>query len=256
VTALAVAGALVLLAIAVVVRQTPWARHRPGRATALAGGIVVAVLAVAVGELADQVVDLDGLTRLDGPVWGWFVSHRDPAETTLATLVSDVGATGVVATVAMLVAVLLFVRRQRAEAVLIAVVVGGSSVLVVGVKDLVGRPRPPAAFRLAVETNASFPSGHALVAAAVLGVLAVLAGARLRGPLRAIIGVVTVLVVLAIGLSRLYLGVHWASDVLTGWLLGALWLTTCLVIHRVVALRYGHRGDQDAGATVMLTRPQ
>jgi membrane-associated phospholipid phosphatase len=256
VTALAVAGALVLLVIALALCQTPWARQRPVRATALAGGIVVAVLAVAVGELADQVVDLDGLTRLDGPVWAWFVGHRDPAETTLATMVSDAGATGVVAAVAMLVAVLLFARRHRGEAVLITVVVGGSAALVVGVKDLVGRPRPPAAFRLAVETNASFPSGHALVAAAVLGVLAVLVGTRLRGPLRALVGVVTVLVVLAIGLSRLYLGVHWASDVLTGWLLGTLWLTTCLVIHRVVALRYAHRADQDAGAIVMVTRPQ
>jgi membrane-associated phospholipid phosphatase len=243
VTALAVAGALVLLVIALVLGQTPWARHRPGRATALAGGIVVAVLAVAVGELADQVVDQDGLTRLDGPVWAWFVSHRDPAETTLATVVSDAGATGVVATVAMLVAVLLFVRRHRAEAVLIAVVVGGSAVLVVVVKDLVGRPRPPVPFRLALETNASFPSGHALVAAAVLGVLAVLAGPRLRGPLRALVGAGAVLIVLAIGLSRLYLGVHWASDVLTGWLLGVLWLTTCLVVHRLVAVRYAHRRD-------------
>ncbi|WP_433786789.1 phosphatase PAP2 family protein [Actinomycetospora sp. CA-101289] len=239
-TALAVAGTLVLLVIALVVGQTPWARRRPGRAIALAGGIVVAVLAVAVGELVDQVVDQDGLTRLDGPVWGWFVSHRDPAETTLATGVSDAGATGVVATLAMLVAVVLFVRRHRAEAVLIAVVVGGSAILVVGVKDLVGRPRPPVALRLAVETNASFPSGHALVAAAVLGVLAVLAAPRLRGPLRALVAAGTVLIVLAIGLSRLYLAVHWASDVLTGWLLGVLWLTTCLVVHRVVAVRQAH----------------
>jgi MYXO-CTERM domain-containing protein len=234
---LSAGGAAVLLLVALILGHTPWGRQRPGSAALLAGGIVVAVLAVAVGELADEVVDQDGVTRLDGPVWTWFVGHRDPLDTSVATVISDGGATGAVAAVALLVAGVLVLRRRRAEALLVTVVVGGAAILVVAVKAVVGRPRPPVAFRLAVETNASFPSGHALVAAAVLGVLAALAMTRLRGPVRALVAAATVLVVLAIGVSRLYLGVHWASDVVTGWLLGALWLTICLTMARLVAVR-------------------
>lgn len=202
-----------------------------------AGAVLCAVLLAAAGELTDQVVDRDGIARFDVPVWSWFIGHRSPAETLAADTVSTLVGTGVVAAVGGLVAVVLAVRRRRADAALVAIVTAGAAALVVVIKELVARPRPPVALRLAVETNGSFPSGHALVAAAVLGVLAAVACRRLpRGRTRAAVVVAVVGVVLAVGLSRLYLGVHWDSDVLAGWLVGGLWLSVCLTARELVGL--------------------
>jgi undecaprenyl-diphosphatase len=130
---------------------------------------------------------------------------------------------------ALLVTGLLAWLRRWPEAMLVATVAVGSAVLVNVIKPLIGRARPPQVDQLVLQTNQSFPSGHAVGAAAVLGVLTVLANRRLRHTLhKALIAVAAAVAVTAVGLSRLYLGVHWASDVIVGWLLGGLWLTICL----------------------------
>jgi undecaprenyl-diphosphatase len=89
-----------------------------------------------------------------------------------------------------------------------------------------------------LETNQSFPSGHALASAAVLGVLALVLIPRrpCRVP-RILLVAIAAAAAAMIGLSRLYLGVHWASDVVGGWLIGAMWLAVCLTAARVAAKR-------------------
>jgi membrane-associated phospholipid phosphatase len=114
------------------------------------------------------------------------------------------------------------------------------------VKNVVDRPRPPVADRLVVETNWSYPSGHSLGATAVIGVLTVIVLTRVTGRLaRIAVAALGVLLVVAIGVSRVYLGVHWPSDVLAGWLIGGLWLAVChtLVIRRPRWRRLGARFD-------------
>jgi undecaprenyl-diphosphatase len=118
--------------------------------------------------------------------------------------------------------------------VLVAVVAAGAGLLVRFGKATVGRERPPVEYRLVTETNESFPSGHALASAAILGVVLVVllpfitsTGARV-----AVVAGVG-LFVLAIGLSRLYLGVHWATDVIGGWVTGFAWLALCLTVRQV-----------------------
>ncbi len=92
------------------------------------------------------------------------------------------------------------------------------------------RPRPPVAERLISVTGWSFPSGHATQSVAFWGMLVVvLCGGRTRA-VRTVGWVVAALVALAVGLSRIYLGVHWISDVTAGWLLGGAWLCTLAVI--------------------------
>jgi len=95
------------------------------------------------------------------------------------------------------------------------------------VKNVVGRHRPPTSLRV-VNVSArglSFPSGHATVAAAGLGALAVLAAARAtRSVIRTAALVAGVGAAVLVGLSRLYLGVHWPTDVLAGWVLAVSWM--------------------------------
>ncbi len=103
-------------------------------------------------------------------------------------------------------------------------------------KLLVARPRPPLADARIVADGFSFPSGHATVCAMLYGTLAYLLLRQIRAwPLivRAAVAVFTALLIFAIGLSRIYLGVHYPSDVLAGWTAGALWLVLLEVLGNV-----------------------
>jgi membrane-associated phospholipid phosphatase len=183
---------------------------------------------VGVGWLTNDVVDRDGLTAIDLPWHDWFVVHRTSALTSVMVVISFLGQTVVLAVLAAGAVEWLLIRRRYRHAVLVTVTTVGAAVLVPLLKHLVGRARPPAADRLAVETSLSYPSGHSLGSAAVLGALAVVVTAR---RLYRVLAVVAAgLLVMAIGVSRVYLGVHWPTDVLAGWLVGGIWLGFCLVL--------------------------
>jgi len=116
------------------------------------------------------------------------------------------------------------VMRKRGLAGIIAVAVTGGMILTTFVKRGFDRPRPDLVPHGVVVTNASFPSGHAMMAAVVyltLGLL--LARIQPLRPLRIYIVALSVVITLLVGVSRVYLGVHWPTDVLAGWTLGAAW---------------------------------
>ncbi|AEA26972.1 phosphatase PAP2 family protein [Pseudonocardia benzenivorans] len=178
-----------------------------------------------------SIVAMHGLGPLgpDTVVLTWIMQERSAAATTAMSVVSAAGGTlGMVVVAVATCAVLLWQRRIRAAAVVV-VALGGAGVLVVVVKNLVARPRPPQSWQLAAESSYSLPSGHALSSTVVLGIVAAVVVTRTT---RTLIRWTTVALaagaVAAIGVSRLYLGVHWPSDVLDGWLLGGAWLTVCV----------------------------
>ena len=106
------------------------------------------------------------------------------------------------------------------------------------VKHLMLRPRPPEELRLAVETSSSFPSGHSITAVALYGFLLWMVLRYVaKGGWRTFLVVLTGLVIVLLGLTRIYLGVHWTSDVLAGAALGTVWLVvyTRLIAPRILA---------------------
>ncbi|MHA6718582.1 phosphatase PAP2 family protein [Sphingomonas sp. RS6] len=118
----------------------------------------------------------------------------------------------------------LFAFGKRAEALLLAGSLLGASALNALLKLAVHRPRPDLVPHLAEVSNASFPSGHAMVSAAAYLVLGVMvAQTQPNRWARATLLALAVLLVLLIGCSRVYLGVHWPSDVLAGWCFGSVW---------------------------------
>ncbi len=196
------------------------------------GLATVFVLGAVIAELTDNVVDHDGLTRADPVELDWVIAHRNGALTPLAIGVSNTGDTASMASLALVVCAVLAWRRRWAPMVLVAVATAGAGALVLVLKTLIGRVRPPVADHLVTETNQSFPSGHSLGSTVVLGVIAavVVLHARRRA-VRVVVVVLAALAVAAVGVSRLYLGVHWPTDVLGGWSLGLCWLTACLTAY-------------------------
>ena len=232
------AVALMGLGVFVLIRR----RHTdPGVAeTLLTAGGLLAVLAAVVLGLADGATDDNGAAFLDTPVWQWMVDHRTPGLTTVAIAVTEVGSTVSMTIIACATIVFLLIKRRRGDAVLVAVVAAGAGLLVRVGKATVGRERPPVEFRLVTETNESFPSGHALASVAILGVvLVVLLPLIPDRRVRIAVLVAVALFAVCIGLSRLYLGVHWATDVIGGWVTGLAWLATCLAVRKVWRMTHG-----------------
>lgn len=135
-------------------------------------------------------------------------------------------------------ALMLWLRRRRDEAALVALAMAGAALLSGVVKALVGRSRPVAAVVVGRRASGkSFPSGHALTSFLAVGLLVLLLWPAASARQRALLVAAAVLVVAAIGFSRLALGVHYLTDVLSGWLIGALWLLGCRQLLRRQLLR-------------------
>jgi undecaprenyl-diphosphatase len=119
-----------------------------------------------------------------------------------------------------------------------------------GLKDLYGRPRPELVPHGSYVYSASFPSGHSTLSAATFMTLAVLIASLEpnRGTKRMVF-ILAALLVLGIGFSRVYLGVHWPSDVLAGWCLGAAWALAAWTALLRLGGRDDVRGKDVAGAS-------
>jgi undecaprenyl-diphosphatase len=151
--------------------------------------------------------------------------------THIAKGLSTVGSQSVLVPVAVVIAIVLIVRRRMASAAVVAISTIGAITLSNVVKVLVDRPRP-ASVHLVSVLSSSFPSGHATQAAAILPALGI--GVIALGARRWIAMSLAVTGAVAIGLSRVWLGVHYPSDVLAGWALGATWLAvTVAAVHRM-----------------------
>lgn len=141
---------------------------------------------------------------------------------------------------------LVYIRR-RAEAAWLAGSILGASILNASLKSMLHRPRPELVPHLAMVSNASFPSGHAMISAAIyLTIGAMMAETQPRRSARIFLMSFAGLLVLLIGISRIYLGVHWPSDVLAGWCLGSVWALVVFAANRT--LRVSHAvasGDKD-----------
>lgn len=198
-------------------------------------GAVAALLVVAAGGLAffglaDEV--MEGDTRdLDHAILYGLREAADPSNPLgprwLQTAAADVTALGSITDLTLIVAIVAgafaAMRRFREAAILIAAPLSGMLVSQL-VKHLVGRERPPMALHAVEVMNPSFPSGHAMLSAVVyLTLAALLARFSERRRLKAYAVCAGALLTLLVGMSRVYLGVHWPSDVLAGWSLGAAW---------------------------------
>ena len=182
----------------------------PGLAAVIVGGIWAAVHV----DSALVRVDLAAVLLL----------HRVASDevTVLAVGITDLAGTKTVFLVGAVSSVLLLLRGQRHSAVSLTLAVAGTQAIVFGIKELVARARPPASSAFVDAAGHAFPSAHAASSVALYGLLAVFLVRRVHGRARAAAIAVTAAGLGVIGLTRIYLGAHYPSDVVAGWLVGAL----------------------------------
>ena len=196
--------------------------------TLTVGLLVLAAGGWAFGALAEEVAEGD--TGLDNRVANELHEHATRPLTEFFEAVTTLGNGIVLAGVAAIAAYLLARRRYYTEALLMVLAYAGAQVLSFSLKLAFRRDRPFFTDPLATLSTYSFPSGHATVSIAVYGALTLVLLRRLTGPARIVCLAAAVLLVSLIGFSRLYLGVHFLSDVLAGFSVGLAWLALCVVV--------------------------
>ncbi len=210
---------------------------RPALSITLLVGVAVAFLAsFLVARVYDAVTESDGIATLDVPLLQTAVRVRSSGLDTFAAGVAYVfGPVGMPCLAVAALLVLALCRRSWTPVILVVGAGLGSLLMTVAGKDVIGRHRPPLVDAIPpYEYSPSFPSGHALNATVVCGVVGYLLWLRRRTvAARVACVVVPVVVAVVVGLTRVVLGAHWFTDVVAAWLLGAGWLAVVVTAHRL-----------------------
>ncbi|MBB6052143.1 phosphatase PAP2 family protein [Armatimonas rosea] len=201
--------------------------------TPVALGAAVSAGAVALFfNIADDIRGQDGVWRFDHDGLNLAESLRTPERTALMRTVSDLARPDIMSALGAASMIIAWrSKKWRNEAVLMAVVLSGGGAIIGTIKYRVGRQRPNLVEALAVEETFSFPSGHSFIALCFYGTLAYwwMKGKPLKQ--RLWIATLATKFIALIGASRVYLGVHYPSDVLAGYAAAVPWLTACLTAY-------------------------
>lgn len=202
-------------------------------ASLLVGLAIVALLSAGFAELLDGVLDGELMVLVDQPVAQWAASHRDLWLTHVLKICTYLGK-GIALTIIVTVLCVAVARRVRSRLPIIlgAAGLGGVGIILVAAKAVVGRSRPASIYALTTENGYSFPSGHATgsTATAVLCAWILTYWVVKRWIARVAVWTFALTCAGVIGFSRVYLGVHFFSDVVAGAMLGAAWAGTVMMI--------------------------
>lgn len=204
-----------------------------------AAACAVAVSLTLLGLLFLAVRTRTGAAGVDLGLAGWAADHEDPAATSVLRVLTYLGSAAVVLPLAVVVGVVEARRLpNRSIPVFLLLVEGGQLLLVNLIKVLVGRSRPDIN-QLVEVADLSFPSGHVTNAAATFAALALLVGRRRRRTVRVALAGGAAGVTALVASTRVFLGVHWVTDVLAGAALGWGWAALCSVAYGGRRLRFG-----------------
>lgn len=200
---------------------------------AMAGFLLAAGAFVGFAALADEV--LEGETqRVDEAVLEWVAGHRVDWLDTVALEITSLGSVATLVVVALSAAAILWAGRRRVSVALLFLALSTGAAVNFILKAVFGRPRPRVVAPLADALTASFPSGHAMMAAITYGTVAFLVGRMAKGALRWVTWAGAALLVVLIGLTRIYVGAHYPSDVVAGWLAGIAWTGLLVALFRAL----------------------
>jgi undecaprenyl-diphosphatase len=206
-------------------------------AAILAAGVVLMMI---IGDSFLDVAELvhaksSVLQGMDVKAHDWMVAHRSPGSTAFFWTLSTLGGPVSLAILTAIVTIGLLIARRFSFAFYLLVTAGGGGVINLTLKLYFARARPAVAEALRAAHGYSFPSGHAMGSAVTFGALSYLVFRstshwRWKAAVLALAGTLTA----AVALSRVYLGVHWLSDVGAGVTAGAIWVIACTVAYETM----------------------
>jgi membrane-associated phospholipid phosphatase len=218
-----------------------WLRHIHPRLASLITTISIVGLAscllilFVLAKLAEEVLERESFA-FDTNFLLWLHQFANPSLDKLMLLITNLGNPNTVVIVAVINFLLLWWRRYRQEAKFFVLACLGALILNTGLKLFFSKPRPELWHRLISEKSFSFPSGHALGSMVLYGFIAYELATHYPHFAKVIYSF-TIILIAAIGMSRLYLGVHWPTDIIAGYGVGFLWLMICITMLKLQGLK-------------------
>ncbi len=194
--------------------------HVPAWRVLVISGIMFWLPVIVFLAIADEVREHDAIV-FDQPILEYLHQHSSPLGDIVAVSFTTIGGPVAVVLLAGIIGWLLWARHQRRQALFAVVAVGSVAVVNVILKTLFERQRPALWQTLVQENSFSFPSGHAMAGAAIATVVICITW-NTRWRWYALVG--ALIYAIGVGVSRLYLGVHFPSDVIGGWCLSVVWV--------------------------------
>ncbi len=204
----------------------------------LFAGMILAIAALFFfGWLAEEMLE-GGTKYFDETVRNYLHEFASPVLTNVMQLASFLGSTLFLTVFGLAIVVALYLRNHRHGATLFAITTIGASFLLVTLKLAFGRTRPEPFFDTILPVSYSFPSGHSLASFCFYGALAVILADRTdKLRLQIIIWIASIVMILLIGTSRIYLGVHYPSDVIAGFIVGLIWVITIAIGDKLIHVK-------------------
>lgn len=199
----------------------------------ITGVISSLVMAVLFFKIFQEILEQDTL-YLDREIANFIYVWRTPWLTQVMILITNLGAEYMIA-IAIIIVIFFVWKKHKREALTFTIILIMGAIINLSLKQLIHRPRPVIA-PLIVESSSSFPSGHAMNAAVFyLSVSFYFYHFTRKKKLSSAVTVVSIILILLIGFSRIYLGVHYPSDVVAGYVVGTWWLVLAILISKSVS---------------------
>lgn len=196
-------------------------------------GLVIVFLLTSIivfASLAEDVVNQETFSTIDPILGHWLITQASPTGNRFFSVVTFLGNGLVISIGTGIFGFWLAKRKHWGQLIFLSSTVAGAALLNLILKNIFLRPRPEFPQAFLVARGFSFPSGHAMSSLAFYGAVAYLACSFYRTKWRKFLIIITALLISGlIGFSRLYLGVHYFSDVLAGWVAGGMWLAVCIL---------------------------
>lgn len=212
----------------------------------IVGGIILSLFSLLVFiDIAKDVLEKEG-AFIDNAISQFIYSFRNPILTDIMLAISFLGAAFILEVATILIIILAWKKHKR-EAVLFTSVLAMGMILNYLLKILIQRPRPDLAPLLNLEHSYSFPSGHAMNSFIFYSLVSYFVFHFTRKKrLSAIVSVLSLILIFLIGFSRIYLGVHYPSDVIAGFIVGFWVFVTTILIERTIVFFHLFRGTKES----------
>jgi membrane-associated phospholipid phosphatase len=205
-------------------------------------GLTIAILAtLGFVLLSQQVVD-QNTTLFDTAILQYFFSIQSPNFNRFFVVMAFLGKPYFLLFVNFVFSIFLWIQKQRGIAIVFLIIGNGAAGFNLFLKSSLGRERPELWDRIIEVKHLSYPSAHAMDSFIIYGLICYYLITQFKS-WRWVILTVTSIHVLLIGLSRLYLGVHWPTDVIAGYMMGSVWLAIAILIIEII--KYSAHSQRD-----------